>query len=182
MPGKKTIFTLDTLKEMGLQLNSDGTYSKVKSVQQPRDVVLLKKRQTPSNGVVESIVNSAFETETKLKSDKLVIAWSNKDISLNAWYSSKHWTHRNKQKADWHDFFKQFIHQPYPYFEQYDITLECNSRLDPSNCITMIKLCEDTLQDLGVLKNDTAVFCRGLHIIPVDSMKRRSYKITIVSK
>lgn len=177
---KKTIFTLDTLAQMGLQINSDGSYSKAKSVQQPREIAVLKKRQTPSNGVVEHILTNAFNVDKKV-SDKLVIAWAGKDISLNAWYSSKHWTHRNKQKEDWHKFFHQFLTLPYPYFEQYDITLECNSRLDPSNCITMIKLLEDTLQTCGILKNDTAEFCRGLHIIPVDSMKRRSYKITIKS-
>lgn len=120
------------------------------------------------------------EPVTLVNPSQLVIQWAGKDISLNAWYASKHWTHRNKQKKEWHKFFKGLIFKPYPIINKYTITLECNSRLDPSNCITMIKLVEDTLQELGVLKNDSAKFCRGLHIIPVDNMKRKSYKIIVI--
>lgn len=172
---KKTQFTEETLRQMGLVLSADGkSYSKAKTVPQPRD--LIKDKQA------EFIKKKGYDlVNIKPVSDKIIIAWADKDISLNSWYSSKHWSNRNKQKSDWHSFFKQFIHEPYPYFERYNITLEFNSRLDPSNCITMIKLLEDTLQTLGVLKNDTSEFCRGLHIIPVDSMKRKSYKITINS-
>lgn len=131
---------------------------------------LIRVIQVPKDKTIPIILNDT---------SKIVIQWCGKDISLNTWYSSKHWTQRDKQKKEWHKFFKSLIFKPYPVIEKYIITLECNSRIDPSNCITMIKLVEDTMQEMGILKNDSAKFCRGLHIIPVDEMKRKSYKIIV---
>ena len=159
-------YTEESLAKLGLIKGEDGVYYKPKTVAQPREVQKFEKDK------IEDVVK-------KQTSDKLVISWAGKDISLNAWYSSKHWTHRNKQKQEWNNFFKEILHEPYPFFEKYIITLEYNSRLDPSNTITVLKLYEDTLRELGVLVNDSLKYCKGLHIIPVESMKKKSYKITI---
>jgi hypothetical protein len=156
----------------------DGTYIKTKTVLQPREVAKPKKishevllKQIAKTGILPAIDQTIKPC--------LVFKWEGKDISLNQWYSSKHWTDRNKQQKDWHQFFKSFLTQPYPFFATYTITLHCNSRLDPSNCITMIKLAEDAMQELGIIKNDSAEFCKGVHIIPDINMKRKSYQITI---
>lgn len=151
--------------------NPDGTYTKISSPQ-PRDVVKSKGRIAHKQLLQEVV-------PAKSPEGSLVFKWEGKDISLNEWYSSKHWTARNKAKMDWHNFFKQFITHPYPFFATYTITLECNSRIDPSNLITLVKLCEDAMQELGIIKNDSAEFCKGVHIIPNENMKRKSYQITI---
>src|ERR1700676_1215675 len=38
-------------------------------------------------------------------STELVIQWADKQISLNEWYSSKHWSERNRISKQWHKFF-----------------------------------------------------------------------------
>ena len=164
---KKTIYTEDTLAKMGLIRNPDGSYSKAKTVPQPREIV--KK----------TLIKKEVEKRETSNLEELKFQWQGKDISLNAWYSSKHWTHRDKQKKDWHSFFKQMIEHPYPYFEKYSISLEFNSRLDPSNTITMVKLLEDTLQELGVISGDDLKYCSGVHLIPNKTMKKKSYKIVV---
>lgn len=162
---KKTIYTEDTLKQMGLIRNPDGSYSRPKTVPQPREIE--KKK------VIEKVIQEAKSSVTEI-----VFSWAGTHISLNEWYSSKHWTNRNKQRNHWHSFFKKFLSPPYPKFEKYEVTLEYNSNLDPSNCITNIKLAEDVLQELGIIENDNMKFCKGVHIIPVESMKKKSYKLT----
>lgn len=62
---KKQVFTEDTLRAMGLQRNTDGSYSKAKSVQQPREVLSLKKRQNISYGAIELVVKESYKTFEK---------------------------------------------------------------------------------------------------------------------
>lgn len=109
----------------------------------------------------------------------LTFAWAGKSISLNQWYSSKHWSIRNKQSQEWHSFFTKFLTKPYPKFDQYSITLKHNSRLDNSNTMAMIKLLEDALQKAGIIKNDDTKNCRSIFILADLEMKRGSFKITV---
>ena len=111
--------------------------------------------------------------------EPLVFQWADKHISLNDWYSSKHWTQRNNSRNKWHTFFKSFLTKPLPKFKTYKVILEYNSRLDPSNTITMIKLCEDMLQEEGVINNDNKDNCKGIEIIPNLIMKKKSYRLII---
>lgn len=109
----------------------------------------------------------------------IVFSWSGTHISLNDWYSSKHWTIRNKDAREWHAFFKSFLTKPFPVFQAYDISIEYNSNLDPSNCITMIKLYEDMMQKEKIIPNDNKTYCRGIHLVPNLEMDKKSYKITV---
>ncbi len=162
-------FNLDGFKQ-----NPDGSYSKV-SNPQPRAIKTIP-------------VEYKFDDESKITmfnyppfsgTPKLEFKWADKHISLNEWYSSKHWTQRNKKAKEWHDFFKSYLIKPYPKFEKYSITLEFNSRLDPSNTITMVKFIEDMLQEEGVIANDNKDNCKGIHIVPILDMKKFSYKIIV---
>lgn len=109
----------------------------------------------------------------------LIFEWSGEHISLNKWYESKHWQHRNKAANYWHHFFKKMLPKHQNSFVRYTMTLEYNSGLDVSNTITMIKLCEDLLQTEKIIKNDTKDYCKGIHLIPVDEMPKFTYKLTV---
>lgn len=67
-------------------------------------------------------------------------------VSLNQWYSGQHWKKRKEIK----DRYAKFIESVHPekYTEYCDTTyiFEWKTRsLDPSNCMAMIKLIEDSL-------------------------------------
>lgn len=158
-------FNSGDLKALGLNLQPDGTYSKQVVKEQP-------KYKKPTH---KELIKEVYENKT----EGLVFEWADKHISLNEWYSSKHWSHRNKVAKEWHNFFKGFLIKPYPKFETYTITLKFNSRLDPSNTITMLKLVEDMMQEEGIIKNDNKDNCNGLHIIPDMTMRKFSYKIIV---
>lgn len=174
-------FTEADLKNLGLKQNSDGSYSKAKTVLQPRD----KIRANVMLGNIPAFVDThpaylpAKAYTEQANPNQLTYKWADVHVSLNDWYSSEHWTKRNKTKQFWHKFFVDFLPNPKPFFEKYSITLRFNSKLDPSNTITMIKLCEDTLQKEGVIHNDNMTYCKGVHIIPDETMKRFSYLLTI---
>jgi hypothetical protein len=67
-------------------------------------------------------------------------------VSLNQWYSGQHWKKRKEIK----DIYAKFIASVHPekYTKRCDTTyiFEWKTRsLDPSNCMAMIKLIEDSL-------------------------------------
>lgn len=159
-------FTDEDLHKMNLHLNPDGTYSKKKSEVKPA------ARKTKQTHV--EMIQEVYD----VRSGDMIFSWSGKSISLNEWYSSKHWTVRNKVAKEWHKFFADFDHKK-QVFDKYLISLRFNSRLDPSNCITMIKLCEDHLQKAGFIKNDNKDVCRGINIQPDERLKKNSYVISI---
>jgi len=106
--------------------------------------------------------------------------WSGAHISLNDWYSSAHWTTRANQKYKWHRIFSNIIKdQEVEPIEHYKIKLKYNSRLDPTNTITMIKLFEDTMVELGVIKGDSKKYCKGVEIMPVEELKSKQYIIEV---
>lgn len=153
--------------------NPDGSYTKISGVQ-PRDKVKQQGKKPHAEVQTEIFDNVIVRLEYAM-----VFSWADKHISLNDWYSGKHWSNRNKIKDEWCMFFTQMIAKPYPVIEKYTMELRYNSRLDPSNTMPMLKILEDTLQKLGILKNDNKNFCKGLNLIPDESMKTNSYSITL---
>ena len=113
----------------------------------------------------------------------ITVEWQGKHISLNEWYESKHWANRNKHAKEWHAFFKRLLlaKGKIETVDKYRIALHYNSNLDPSNTITIIKLFEDTMQDIGMVKNDNKKFCVGIYIFPKENMPAKSYKIIVQS-
>jgi len=169
---KDNKFNLD-----GFQQNPDGSYSKKKTILHPIEKIKTVPLNLSSNKSTLEIIDDIVEQVKG--SNWIVFKWADIHISLNDWYSSEHWTKRNKTKDFWHKFFKDSLPTTKPFFKKYSITLEFNSRLDVSNTITMIKLCEDTLKKEGVIIDDSKQYCRGVYLIPVDEMKKFSYKITV---
>lgn len=105
--------------------------------------------------------------------------WVGKGVSLNEWYSSKHWTKRVALANKWHLFFRSMVPIPMPRFETYYITMEYNSKIDASNSMALIKLLEDMMQKYGIIENDNKMFCRGITIIPNLTLKHNEYKIRV---
>ena len=69
-------------------------------------------------------------------------------ISLNQWYSGKHWTHRQKLKRIYTALVKSQYSRIFPkdqkYVVSYVFTFK-NNPLDASNCIAMVKMIEDII-------------------------------------
>lgn len=152
--------------------NPDGSYSKRKTIEQPRE----KKGKKAHIEVQKEI----YIAQQPVQENCLTFEWADKHVSLNEWYSSKHWTHRKRIAEEWHKFYKSFLIEPYPNYKQYRINLEYNSRLDPSNTIPMIKLLEDALQELKIIDDDTKDYCKGIIIEPNLSLKKNAYKLKVI--
>lgn len=112
---------------------------------------------------------------------KVIFEWTGRQISLNTWYESKHWSERQNAMKDWHEFFGTLILMqrskiPKPC-ECYEITLIYKSNIDPSNTIAMVKLFEDSLQKMDIIKGDDKRYCKGIHLVPDTKFKHRQYKL-----
>lgn len=135
MPGKKTIFTLETLKEMGLQLNSDGkTYSKAKSVRQPREVkpyaVCEPDLSNPDikrkgNGFVTTIKFGKEPNVTEYHSIRLIL--KGEPMPKQSVMGGKHGFYQPKKKTDRkEDYIRQIKEQLpkgfIPFMEEVHVT------------------------------------------------------------
>ncbi len=140
-----------------------------------------KQKNPVKNGTRKPVKKRHYDVIGSITmSDKHIeFSWEGKDISLNEWYSSKHWSERKKRVIEWHVFFKSFLIKPYPALEKYEISLEYNSNIDTSNCITMIKLYEDMMQEEKIIPNDNKLFCKKITLMPNLDMNHKSYKITV---
>ena len=67
-------------------------------------------------------------------------------VSLNVWYSSKHWSFRKKLKDNYTLIVKSQFKDVLPASESYDTEYHFTFKsrpLDASNCVAMVKLIED---------------------------------------
>lgn len=111
--------------------------------------------------------------------DSIVLKWENVDISLNKWYSVRHWSFRNKEKEFWSNLFLKLLPKKAKRIDKYMIHLEYNSRLDPTNTITMIKMAEDTMKKNEYIIDDTKKYCKGITIEPNEMLGKKIYILTI---
>ena len=69
-------------------------------------------------------------------------------VSLNVWYSSKHWSFRKKLKDNYtllvKSQFKEVLPASGSYDTEYHFTFKSRP-LDASNCVAMIKMIEDII-------------------------------------
>lgn len=120
--------------------------------------------------------------ELKKMSDKIgqiVLEWKDVDISLNKWYASRHWHFRNKEKEFWTSIFMKLLPKRLKQVERYKLHLKYNSRLDPTNTITMLKLAEDTMKKNHYIVDDTKKYCKGISIEPDETMGKKHYILTL---
>lgn len=107
------------------------------------------------------------------------ITWDNDHISLNEWYSGKHWSNRAKQKNKWKLKYLSLFGCETPRLSQFKIELTYNSRLDNDNCITLIKLFSDFLKERMIVKDDSKKYWRGLSITPDESLPKNTYVLRL---
>ena len=69
-------------------------------------------------------------------------------VSLNVWYSSKHWSFRKKLKDNYtllvKSQFKDVLPASGSYDTEYHFTFKSRP-LDASNCVAMVKMIEDII-------------------------------------
>lgn len=69
-------------------------------------------------------------------------------VSLNVWYSSKHWSFRKKLKDNYTLIVKSQFNEVLPasnsYNTEYHFTFKSRP-LDASNCVAMVKMIEDII-------------------------------------
>jgi hypothetical protein len=69
-------------------------------------------------------------------------------VSLNVWYSSKHWSFRKKLKDNYtllvKSQFKDVLPASGSYNTEYHFTFKSRP-LDASNCVAMVKMIEDII-------------------------------------
>jgi hypothetical protein len=114
---------------------------------------------------------------------KITLEWSVRQLSLNKWYESQHWSKRKATTDDWHKFFSVLLimqKRSIPKeVKAYAMELRYNSNLDPSNTIAMVKLCEDAMQKMDIIKGDDKRFCVGICLKPDLDMKKKHYELEI---
>lgn len=91
-------------------------------------------------------------------------AWS-RQYGLNAYYSGKHWSARNRDAEYWHNLVsyemgKQKVRQK-PYDSPVIITFFWNDNLDVSNHAAMGKMIEDAMKG-RVIKDDSKRYVVGI--------------------
>lgn len=107
------------------------------------------------------------------------VSWEG-HFSLNKLYEGGHWTRRNGLKQKWKATYMALIAEAkIPKIARYTLEIRYNSRLDPSNVTGMLKVFEDTLTEMGIIPDDSKKFCRGIGIVPDESLKSGSYVAVI---
>ena len=69
-------------------------------------------------------------------------------VSLNVWYSSKHWSFRKKLKDNYTLIVKSQFKDVLPASNSYDTEYHFSFKsrpLDASNCVAMVKMIEDII-------------------------------------
>lgn len=110
--------------------------------------------------------------------DEIIFEWQGIDVSLNKFFAGKHWTIRNKIKDQFHNLFGNLLNKKYRKVDKYKVSLEYNSRLDPTNTIILIKIGEDYLRHIEILTDDTKKHCKEVSIVPNENMGKKHYKLT----
>lgn len=86
-------------------------------------------------------------------------------ISMNKLYSGMHWTKRKKIADSWHRKFKDELSKyDAQEYKQLEVVLHVNNRLDIDNCSVIVKLCVDTVKQLGFIKDDTPKYFKSMKI------------------
>lgn len=115
----------------------------------------------------------------KTEPKSIEIEWEGVDLSLNKWYANRHFSYRIKEKQFWSSLFLTLLPKRYKKIDKYEITLLFNSRLDASNTVPMVKILEDTMKKESYIIDDSRKYCKGIHLIPDDSLRKKHYKLIV---
>ena len=95
--------------------------------------------------------------------------------SLNAFYSSRHWTFRKQQK----DRCKQEIKAELDsydikHYTSANIHIRCNYRYDIDNCIMVSKFFCDSLVDMGFIPDDSKKVIREVKLVVDETLTKNT--------
>jgi hypothetical protein len=120
------------------------------------------------------------------------ITYSGKGVSWNDIYGSSGknaWKVRKTIVDKYKKIFTYLILEAkLPWIDTFKITLFYNSRLDPDNCGANLKMMLDALKQdrlegkvlkQGWIYDDSKKFCKGVSIIPDESLPTDTYKFVI---
>ena len=111
---------------------------------------------------------------------KYEIVYNGKMISLNDFYSGKHWSARHKAKIKYRDIFDILLLEArIKKMKEYRIEMRYNSRLDADNCITALKFLNDSLKKKYVPEDDPRYF-KGFSIDIDKRLKLNTYVFDII--
>jgi len=100
--------------------------------------------------------------------------------SLNAFYSSKHWTFRKREKDKWKEEIERELsrYDVNPYTTA-KVRIRCNYRYDIDNSIMVAKFVCDSLVDLGFLPDDSPKHLREIKLVADKSITKDTAIATI---
>jgi hypothetical protein len=122
--------------------------------------------------------------ETSLKSYKFV--YNGQGISLNAFYSSNHWSGRTKILKQYHPIFHKLIEEQLPKenIKAYSLIIFYNSKHDPDNVIGTGKVFVDVLRGnsggFKYIEDDTKEYCKFVGIVPDESLRHNTFEINLI--
>ena len=119
--------------------------------------------------------------EKQLKPHSLALFWEEKNTpSLNQWYEGKHWAYRKKTKDQWSFRFMSLLSCHHKKcFQTYKLTVQYNSRIDPSNIITVVKMLEDVMKKQKWIIDDSPKYCKQINIVFNSKLNKNCYKAVI---
>lgn len=132
-----------------------------------------------------NFLESTFKNYIMDSNDYVVTRYEGKGVSLNDYYSSKHWTHRNRLKNNYSNIFNSLMDSSIGDFqceEKYGLCVIYNSRHDPDNVTGLSKIFQDCLKKREIIKDDSKKFCKFFCIInnnelPLNTFDFYLYKI-----
>ena len=111
---------------------------------------------------------------------EVVLQWENRHVSLNDWYSGKHWSYRKKMKDEWMKFlFVQFSSVPKVQFDKYQVEIFHNTRLDCDNLVTISKVLNDFMKKNGWCIEDGKKFYKKMSIEVDNLLPKNGIKVII---
>lgn len=111
---------------------------------------------------------------------ELVFQWKDNHVSLNEWYSGKHWIFRQKLKEKWLKF-AEVLFQDYDKFcfDTYQMKIYHNTRLDCDNIVSVSKFMNDFMKKNGWCIDDNKKYFKKLIIEVDDELPKNGIKVVI---
>lgn len=111
---------------------------------------------------------------------EIVLEWKDNHVSLNEWYSGKHWIFRQKLKEKWLKFSEELF-EPYDKvdFDTYSMKVSHHTRLDCDNVTSVIKFINDFMKKNGWCKDDSSKHFKKFSIEFDDSLPKNGIKVVI---
>lgn len=109
------------------------------------------------------------------------VTYQGPGVSVNDYYSSKHWHVRSKIKEKYKDIFLSLF---YPVFGKDKIKTYCivvffNNGYDVDNVVGIEKIFVDTLRYYGTTENDTKTYFKSLIIAADKTLPKNTFQFLV---